>query len=248
MNVLSIGNSFSQNAHLLLPRMMKADGENDFMLCNLYIPGCTLEQHWNNMRSEEEAYQYQIYLPGEITMRTADEVALHEPLEDELWDFVTVQQASGLSGIEESWSPYIEELTEYVRMTSPDAKVLLHQTWAYDNDTKHPEFSNYSKDSDIMFDAINKASALAAVNGDVDGVIPSGLAFQLARKTNLGHALTGEDRFHASVFGSYLAGACFYEKITGRNIMDNSYVIEGFPEEYTQLLKICAHTAIEKYR
>ena len=30
MNVLSIGNSFSQNAHAFLPGMMKADGCDDF--------------------------------------------------------------------------------------------------------------------------------------------------------------------------------------------------------------------------
>ena len=247
MNVLSIGNSFSQNAHLLLPRMIKADGDSDFMLCNLFIPGCSLEEHWKNMKSEEEKYQYQVYLPGETKMTTADEIALYEPLEDEEWDYVTIQQASGLSGISESWSPYAEELTAFIRMCAPKAKVLIHETWAYDESTKHPDFAKYSSSTGTMFDCISEAVAVAEINTDIDGVIPSGLAFQIARQTSFKKSLTAEDGFHASVFGSYLAGACFYEKITGRSILDNRYVIEDCPKEYTELLALCAHTAVEKY-
>ena len=247
MNVLSIGNSFSQNAHTHLPAMMKADGCDDFMLCNLYIPACSLETHWQNMKNEREVYDYQIYLPGETVMNTANEVALFEPLEDEEWDVVTLQQASSLSGVEESWSPYIEELTAYVRMTAPKAKVFIHQTWAYDKSTLNEGFSKYSNSTDIMFDCINRAVEIAVINADVDGVIPSGLAFQFARQTKLKDMLTAPDGYHANILGCYLAGACFYETITGKSILDNSYRIEGVPDEYAKLLAVCAHTAVEKY-
>ena len=36
MNVLSIGNSFSTNAHKFLPQMAKAAGK-ELLLCNLFI-------------------------------------------------------------------------------------------------------------------------------------------------------------------------------------------------------------------
>ena len=247
MNVLSIGNSFSQNAHTFLPGMMKADGCDDFMLCNLYIPACSLETHWQNMKSEKEAYEYQIYLPGETVMTKADGVALFEPLEDEEWDVVTLQQVSSLAGIEESWSPYLEELTAYVRMTAPKAKVFIHQTWAYDKGTVNEGFAKYSNSTDTMFDCINRAVEIAKINADVDGVIPSGLAFQFARQTNLKNMLTAPDGYHASIPGCYLAGACFYETVTGKSITENAFRIEGVPEEYINLLALCAHSAVEKY-
>ena len=247
MNGLSIGNSFSQNAHAFLPGMMKADGCDDFMLCNLYIPACSLETHWENMKSEKEAYEYQIYLPGETVMNKADGVALFEPLEDEDWDVVTLQQVSSLAGIEESWSPFIEELTAYVRMTAPKAKVLIHQTWAYDKGTLNEGFSKYSNSTDTMFDCINRAVEIAKINADVDGVIPCGLAFQFARQTKLKDMLTAPDGYHASVLGCYLAGACFYEAVTGKSITENGLRIEGVPDEYIKLLALCAHSAVEKY-
>ena len=109
--------------------------------------------HWENMKSEKEAYEYQIYLPGETVMNKADGVALFEPLEDEDWDVVTLQQVSSLAGIEESWSPFIEELTAYVRMTAPKAKVLIHQTWAYDKGTLNEGFSKYSNSTDTIREA-----------------------------------------------------------------------------------------------
>ena len=55
MNILSIGNSFSQDAQRYLHRIAKSAGVemNTFNLC---IGGCPLEHHYNHMLSGEEAY------------------------------------------------------------------------------------------------------------------------------------------------------------------------------------------------
>ena len=55
MDILSIGNSFSQDAHRYLHAIAKADGV-EMNTFNLYIGGCTLSQHYRNMLSGEEAY------------------------------------------------------------------------------------------------------------------------------------------------------------------------------------------------
>ena len=136
MNILSIGNSFSTNAHKFLPHILKADGD-EIMLCNLFIGGCSLEQHWNNWREEKTDYDYEIYLPGETEMTRTDDVALHEAVEDEDWDVITLQQCSHFSGIPETYSPYLSELAEYCRMVKPEAKIMLHQTWAYEEGCAH---------------------------------------------------------------------------------------------------------------
>ena len=48
MKVLSIGNSFSQDAQRYLHRLAKEDGT--FIKCvNLYIGGCSLQTHYINM-------------------------------------------------------------------------------------------------------------------------------------------------------------------------------------------------------
>ena len=55
MNVLSIGNSFSQDAQRYLNGIAKSAGVN--LNCfNLYIGGCPLSRHFRNMHSGERAY------------------------------------------------------------------------------------------------------------------------------------------------------------------------------------------------
>lgn len=244
MNVLSIGNSFSTNAHKFLPQMAKAGGK-ELLLCNLFIGGCSLEQHWKNWREENDCYDYEVYLPFETEMSRPDGIALHEAVEDEEWDVITLQQCSALSGISESYSPYLSELAEYCRMVQPKAKIMLHQTWAYENGSNHPAFANYGKNQQEMYRALTEAYVNAALEADIDIIIPSGRAWQTARNTPIGDKLT-VDGFHGNDLGCYLAGACFYEKIFNESIYENSFMLPDVPENVTEILKLCAHTAVEK--
>lgn len=243
MNVLSIGNSFSTNAHKFLPQMAKADGE-ELLLCNLFIGGCSLEQHWNNWREEKTAYEYEIYLPFEIEMTRADDIALHEAVEDEEWDVITLQQCSHFSGIPESYSPYLSELAEYCRMVQPKAKIMLHQTWAYESGCRHSGFAYYGNSQQEMYRALTEAYANAALEADIDLIIPSGRAWQTARNI-IGDKLT-EDGYHGNDLGCYLAGACFYEMVFGKSIYENVFEIDDIDKRIMETLKICAHTAVEK--
>ena len=58
MNVLSIGNSFSEDATRYLHEIARADGER-VNTANLYIGGCSLETHYKNMTSGDRAYKLQ---------------------------------------------------------------------------------------------------------------------------------------------------------------------------------------------
>lgn len=243
MNILSIGNSFSTNAHKFIPHMAKAAGK-ELLLCNLFIGGCSLEQHWNNWREEKTAYDYEVYLPNETEMSSAPEVALHEAVEDEEWDIITIQQCSHLSGIPESYSPYLSELAEYCRMVQPNAKIMLHQTWAYENGCNHPGFAAYGRDQQEMYKALTEAYANASMEADIDLIIPSGRAWQTARNT-IGDKLT-VDGFHGNDLGCYLASACFYEMIFGESIYENAFYPKDIDKNTVDILKLCAHTAVEK--
>ena len=55
MKLLSIGNSFSQDAQEWLHKIAVANGV-ELETTNLMIGGCSLETHWNNMNSGEAAY------------------------------------------------------------------------------------------------------------------------------------------------------------------------------------------------
>ena len=55
IKILAIGNSFSQDATYYLHQIAAAD-DVDIKVVNLYIGGCSLERHWNNIQNEAEEY------------------------------------------------------------------------------------------------------------------------------------------------------------------------------------------------
>jgi hypothetical protein len=57
--------------------------------------------------------------------------SLRQELAAEPWDFVTIQQASLKSHDLTTYRPYAGQLRDYVEKHAPQAKLLVHQTWAY---------------------------------------------------------------------------------------------------------------------
>lgn len=56
--ILAIGNSFSEDATKYI-HQLAADGGIDTKVVNLYIGGCSLERHWENIEKDKHDYQYQ---------------------------------------------------------------------------------------------------------------------------------------------------------------------------------------------
>ena len=124
MKVLSIGNSFSQDAHRWLHTMASYDGV-ELETVNLYIGGCSLQMHWDNLREDLAAYDLERN-GGEAEGK----ISIAQALFMEQWDVVTLQQASSDCGFYESYQPYLRELTDFVREKCPGAQLYFHQTWA----------------------------------------------------------------------------------------------------------------------
>ena len=123
MNILAIGNSFSQDATRYLQAIARSRGEK-WNVVNLHIGGCSLEQHFRNMLRENEIYHLQINgTPSGFY------VSLKEALLSRAWDVITLQQASHFSAFYNTYQPYLSELAAYVRKLCPKAKLYIHQTW-----------------------------------------------------------------------------------------------------------------------
>ena len=102
MKVLSIGNSFSQDANCYLHQIGEAAGiKNE--LVNLVVPGCSLEKHWNNMQTGEQ--EYEIEVNGDPTERL---VSIKEALMGQDWDVIVTHQASHDSGNIDSYEPFLD--------------------------------------------------------------------------------------------------------------------------------------------
>jgi len=216
MNILSIGNSFSQDAHRYIYKIAKADGciLNTF---NLYIGGCPLSLHYRNMISEERAYLLE--MNGEST---GFNVSLKDALTNRDWDIVTIQQVSHQSPYYETYQPYLDKLVEYIRICVPKAKVAIHQTWAYEQESHRLNVELGYKNHTDMFADIEKAYEKAFKSVNAELIIPSGKLFQ--KLITSGIEKVHRDTFHASLgIGRYAVGLLWYSILSGNAVRNNTF-------------------------
>ncbi len=218
MKILSIGNSFSEDAHRWLHSLAKLQGV-DIQTANLYIGGCSLETHWKNFSENNAFYDYQVN--GNDAQ---EKISINDALLREKWDIVTLQQVSDLSGIPESYEPYISALFEKVKSALPDAEIRLHRTWAYEIDSEHPGFANYNNSQQEMYVKIKSATKEIADKLNVK-IIPSGDVIQALRKNHKefdyenGGVSLCRDGFHLSYdIGRFAAAATWFVSLTGQKI------------------------------
>ena len=243
MNILSIGNSFSKDAQRYLHQIARADGA-ELTAVNLYIGGCPISRHYRTMLSGERAYTLEIngYSTGFF-------VSLEEALLNRNWDVITLQQVSHESVNYETYQPYLNELVAYVRHCVPKAKILIHQTWAYEQGSKTMHETLGFPDQKDMFLALKAAYAQASQEICADGILPSGEVFQalLANDIEKVH----RDMAHAGWgLGRYALGLTWYAVLTGRNV--DGIAFSDFDEEVTPqqiaIVKKCVQEVAEKYR
>jgi len=246
IKILAIGNSFSREAiEQNLHELAEADGRK-CVIGSLYIGGCSLEKHIGNIRADSGAYEYRkIGLDG--TKKETLGMSISRALADEEWDYVSVQQVSGLSGFFSTYEASLPELMAYVRHRTPrKCRIVLHQTWAYAPNSSHEDFVRYDRSQIRMYLAIMDASFKAIETYKLTPIIPSGTAIQNARGTSLGADLT-RDGYHLDlVVGRYIAACTWYEALFGENVMGNSFAPDGLSPKDKALAQWAAHQAVEK--
>ncbi len=242
MNILSIGNSFSQDVQRYLHRIAKADGY-EMNTFNLYIGGCELWKHYKNMLSEERVYELEMNGEG-----TGFFVSLKEALLNRRWDVVTVQQASNESPYYENYQPYLQKLVDYIKECVPQAKIAFHQTWAYEeNSTKLNVGMGYQHHED-MFADIKESWQKAVEETGADIVIPSGETFEEMLKNGI--EKIHRDTYHASYgLGRYTLGLLWYRVLTGNDISSNAFndFDEEIPANEIAIAKQCILKTCEMY-
>ena len=223
LKILAIGNSFSDDAMTYLYDIAKAYGVDDVVLGNLYIGGCTLDRHHANAVRDAKEYTY--YKNTDGVFKATQGASLLDGLRDEEWDIITMQQASGYSGVERSYSR-LPSLIEYVNenKTNENAQLAWHMTWAYQSNSTHADFPKYDNDQMTMYNAICSTVNSQILTKDVYRlIIPSGTAIQNARTSYFGDTLT-RDGYHMSDLGRLIVGYCWFSTLTGTDVEDIKYV------------------------
>lgn len=235
ISILAVGNSFSVDAMQYLYGILKDVGYDEIVLGNLYISGCVLETHASRFTDNSASYKYYINTEGEWTStesyRPLDALKSHD------WDFVTLQQGSSKSGLEDTFDPYLNTLTEIIKGNCPQANLVWHMTWAYQADCTLNAFNNYDNNQQTMYDAIlDVVKKKILLNPDFITIVPNGTAVQNLRTSYMGDTIT-RDGYHMSYDkGRYLTALTFAKALTGCDLSEVTYT----PSEYTYADKAIA--------
>lgn len=247
VKILAIGNSFSQDAiESYLYELANAAGKK-LVIGNLYIGGASLSDHQKSVEENLSRYDYRkIELTGQKT--NTPKTSIDSALKDEDWDFISFQQVSSYSGKYDSFLKPLPIVFNYVkeRVTNPDVKYILHQTWAYEQTSTHKGFALYNQDQMAMYRAIINAVGKAKDIVPIDMIVPAGTAIQNARTSWVGDHLT-RDGYHLDLtIGRYTAACTWFEAIFETNVVGNSFKPDALSEEEAKLAQNAAHFATLK--
>lgn len=227
--ILAIGNSFSEDATYYLHQIYSAAGiENEVI--NLFIGGCPLEKHWLNIEEDRREYQFQ-----RNGIKTDRYVSIGEVLAEREFQTIVTQQASGDSGWENTYEPFLGWIIAYLREQTK-AEIVLHQTWAYEEKCGLANYMRYHRDQKEMMEISRSAYEKAAERYGLP-LIRCGEVIQELRQTPYFYTEARRitrDGYHLNyLYGRYAAALTWARKTAGIDVRANTFcpVVDFMPYE-----------------
>jgi len=247
--VLTIGNSFAENSIRFLPELARSGGKQ-LVLFRANLGGHSLQQHVEYLETfsadplnpKGSPYKASTTAGGD-----GKKISLQEALRSDAWDVVTIQQVSHLSPQYETYQPYAGKLIEFIKKHAPQARILIHETWAYPSDcTRYKDPATpYLKDPETMYQNVKAAYGQLSKETGL-GMIRVGDAFHSVmtgpdpiRLHGINKDGTGD--FHANANGQFLGAAMFYEAVFNDSVLDNPFLPNEVTPEVARRLRDVAH-------
>ena len=246
IRLLTIGNSFSDDAvEHYLHGLVATEGDT-IIIANANIGGSSLSKHYDNAQQDASAYSYRKIVDGvkSVTLN----YKLSDAIIDEPWDYISFQQVSSYAGIYSSYFPYLADLLNYVKKLAfkRDIKFILHATWAYAKDSTHAGFARYNRNQQTMYEAIIDATSRAAKATGIQIIIPAVTAIQNGRTSMLGDTFC-RDGYHLELtYGRYTASCVWYEALFGKSVIGNRFLPESMTACQALIAQLSAHYAVKR--
>ena len=230
IKVLTIGNSFADNACTFLKQIAESVPGCKVEFAKANIGGCPLDKHAALIKKCEADPTLKPYYK---------KFTLKERLQQDKWDVITIQQVSHKSYKPETFHPHADELVAFIKKNAPDSEILIHQTWAYAPDCKR--LKGFGIDRAEMHKRLTKNyNDLSQFFGGLR-ILKSGEAFTRSLKTNPEIDLWNpKDRFHAGRDGCYLLGCVWFSELFGISPEKVTYVPKGMDEAVAAKLRKAA--------
>lgn len=244
IRILAIGNSFSEDAVEQYLYELGKDAGYELIIGNAYRGGQGLESHWKDITTYANTFEYRKVVKGVKT--NIRKQSLRSIIEDEPWDYITLQQVSQDSGRPETFEPFLTHMINYVKLYAKNKNMKLgyHMTWAYSKSSSHGGFANYGRDQMTMYNAIcNTVKEKVRKHKEFSFIVPSGTAIQNARTSRLGDTLN-RDGFHLDYnVGRYTAACTWFEAVLHKNVVHNGYKPNTVLPENAKIARKAAHYA-----
>lgn len=228
IRILCIGSSLSEDAvEQYLHDLGMAQGYN-IIVGNLYHGGCSTNKHWEYASTNALAYEFR-YINSKGKRIIRKKYSVERGLAAEPWDFVSLQQAGEQSGLypthPERFRPALDSLIQYVHTRVPQAKILWHETWAYDTWTSDQALQAYYNGSQKeWYERITTTSQCLFKELPFHAVIPSGTAIQhLRERETIGDSITRDGAHLNLTWGRYTASLVWLYKLTGKTPVGFDY-------------------------
>lgn len=216
LHLLGIGNSFTENMLLLLPYLLPHQGSGELDVAYLYRPGATLDQYCETMKQGGRECSLFEFDPESGAWQETQHVRIDSVLRIKPWDVITLQQASGTSGLYDTVKPNLQMMLDSIEYYLPLARIAWHATWSYSRNSSHPNFSNYDF-SQLKMDYAIEQTTLAVRNDfadRIDMIIHSQQLIKRLRQTALNDSLDlTSDGYHLSAFAAEAVSDLVYEML-----------------------------------
>lgn len=192
VRILSIGNSFSQDAFCYMPYILQNIAPDIKLIFGIaYYSGSSLQQHLKFFEDENAVYKLDKWTWENYRWNATSDLTLQDCLRNEMWDVVVFQQNSGNSGDYATISPYLNPLVKSVS-TLLARPVKLAWLLTPSNKTNYDE-------SVTHYCSISEVAQQVLQNSPIDMLFPCGTAIQNARTTSLKNLGDGGNLLHTSL-------------------------------------------------
>ena len=234
IDILMVGNSFCYYYVEELVGLAAADGIN-MRVCNVYYSGCKMSQHYKWWIEKEAPYQFFVTTAENGRVQT-DDVSLEWCLQQGKWDYISIQSLDINSSDPEELLQYnklyLDTFYGYFREHFPYAQMVWHQTWSYavgtagngTVTTAETQAANHRRNQAAAKLICEKYDLLNVPSGDAWAIIRDGGYDKLCGRIGKGTNHEGDYYHDGDVGGGQYLNACvWYETITGRSCLGNTY-------------------------
>ncbi len=234
IKLLAIGNSFSSDALAYgtsgenknyLIKFLTDLGYTDITIGSLEVGSCSLKMHYESavngtayLTATDGYKHFYLYKDGVWThVTSAPTMMLAVTAED--WDFVTMQEVSGNSGMRQGLTDYLPTLIKFVRDNcgNKDVKIGWHSTWAYMIGAG--ALNVYQNSQAVMYESIIDVLKYAETFDGIDFFLPSGTAIQNIRTSYVGETINRDNSTHMSYgLGRYTASMVWAAVLSGQDV------------------------------